>query len=247
MNAFAPPSRPVALVTGGGSGIGRAVAALLVSAGFRTVVTGRNKWRLKQTCATVPGKWDHFAADLNDPAAPERIARYLAKCYGRLDVLVNNAAIAELGPMRTFSAESVHRHVWLNLGAVLSLTGALVDLLAVPGIAHVVNVSSEQSLAPRAGRAVYGATKAGINYATRALAAELAAAGIRVNALLPGAVDTPMLRAATGGVAVGTPLGSGLLPEEVAEWVLYLIRAPHVTGALITVDGGTSLTELACH
>ncbi|WP_406205579.1 SDR family oxidoreductase [Kitasatospora sp. NBC_01560] len=234
-------------MTGGGSGIGRATALALVGAGYDTVVVGRRLGELAATAAAVEApagaaRCLPLAADLTTDEGLRRVREFVYDQYGHLDVLVNNAAVAAFGPLNEFSPESVSAHLELNVASVLKLTGALYDALSVPGRAHVINISSEQSLVPAPNRSVYGAGKAALNYITRSLAAEFAPMGIRVNALLPGAVDTAMLRHATGGHAVGTPLGEGLRPADIAEWVLHLVRSWHTTGALITVDGGTSLS-----
>lgn len=237
------------MVTGGGSGIGRAIALALARDGYETVVIGRRSEELEATaaCSALPAETGArcipLPADLTSNAELRRIVDFVYQRYGRLDVLVNNAATAEFGLLRDFSPEDLDQHLKLNVASTLKLTGAFVDALSVPGRSHVINISSEQSLTPAPYRSVYGATKAALNYITRALAAELAASGIRVNALLPGAVDTPMLRRATGGTSVRTPLGEGLQPSEVARWALHLVHSWHTTGALITLDGGVSLAS----
>jgi NAD(P)-dependent dehydrogenase (short-subunit alcohol dehydrogenase family) len=241
-----PQRRQVALVTGGGSGIGRAVALELAAAGYLTVVVGRGRAALEQTVAmAAAGRCSALAADLAATAGVERVTRYMYGRHSELEVLVNNAGIAQLGPLRTFSPQSVDAHLAVNLGGMLKLTAALVPLLAAARPGHVINVSSEQSLHPAPGRVVYGATKAALNYVTRALAAELAPQEIRVNALLPGAVDTAMLRSATGGSPVTTPLGNLVPPADIARWVSHLLQSRNVTGALITVDAGVSLQDIA--
>jgi NAD(P)-dependent dehydrogenase (short-subunit alcohol dehydrogenase family) len=104
-----------------------------------------------------------------------------------------------------------------------------------------VNIGSEQVLQPASHNALYGATKAALVYLTRSWASELAADGVRVNCLLPGAVDTDMLYRSVAPGQVGVPLGRLVLPSDVAGWTMTLLGSDMTTGAIVTIDGGTSL------
>lgn len=230
-----------ALVTGGGSGIGRAIALELSRRGFHTLVVGRDAQKLTETCRLAGDRCSALPADLAVDDDITAVARGVHDQLGRLDILVNNAAVAQLLPVSQLTFEVIDGHFAVNVGAPLKLVSRLLNLLVSSPIGQIINVSSEQSMRPGADRVLYGATKAALNYMTRALAAELAASGVRVNGLLPGAVDTEMLRNATGNKTLGTPLGEYLQPTEVASWIGHLIDAENVTGSLITIDGGVSL------
>jgi NAD(P)-dependent dehydrogenase (short-subunit alcohol dehydrogenase family) len=241
-SASGPDRTPLALVTGATGGIGRAIVAELAAAGWAVLATGRDASRLARTAEAGGERVQAVAADLREPEGRERVVAAAGAHAAPVRLLVNNAGVAAFGPAGELSDEDVDDHLAVNVGAPIRLVRDLLPLLRRAGRADVVNVASEQILRPGAGNALYGATKAALAFLTRAWAAELAPDGIRVNCLLPGAVDTDLLRRVADPAAVQVPLGRLVSPVDVARWVVHLTAADSVTGAVVAVDGGTSLT-----
>ena len=228
----------VVVVTGGGSGIGRATARAFAARGDRVVVVGRRREPLVETGAGEP-----LVADVADAGA---IAGFVRERYGRLDVLVNNAAIVRGGPLGTITAQDVGDLLATNLVAPVMLTQALLPLMSEGSV--VVNVSTAIGQRGWPGNSVYPAAKAALESLTRSWAVELAPRGVRVVAVAPGAIDTPI--AANQGWSpekaaevrawqiAHTPLGRVGEPGEVALAIVGLAAAGFVTGVVLPVDGG---------
>jgi C-7 ketoreductase len=243
----------VAIVTGGGTGIGAAVAHVLADRGMTVAVVGRTPETLEATAAEIsrgPGAGFALLADLADPAEPARVVAEVLTRAGRLDVIVNNAAFFQLKLVEEFTPEDFDAHVAVNLRAPYLLIQAALPALRESPAPAVVNVSSAAAAMYRPRQTVYGLTKAGLEHMTKNLAAELAGDGIRVNAIRPGPVDTPIHRRAVEDpearvAALGrmVPLGRIGRPEEIAWWVGHLVdpKAEWVTGAVLAVDGGRVL------
>lgn len=238
------------LVTGAGSGIGRAVARRLFDEGARVALVGRRAGALHETAGGAEdGQALVHPADLARSAAATAAVQAALEHFGRLDGLVNNAGLARFGPLADADPVDLNAMLDVNLLAPVHLIRAALPALRASG-GCVVNVSSVGGALAMPDRAVYGASKAALNSLTRSLARELAPL-VRVNAVLPGPVDTPMyddLGLAPEQVAQlrdamveSTPLGRFGTPDEVAPWVCRLLdpeAAGWVTGALIPVDGG---------
>jgi meso-butanediol dehydrogenase/(S,S)-butanediol dehydrogenase/diacetyl reductase len=240
----------VAIVTGGGSGIGAATSRLLAANGLTVAVVGRRRERLEEVADELGGRAFAVAADLGHPDAPNEVVEAVLERAGRLDVIVNNAAALRLKPIEEFSVEEFDEHVAVNVRAPYFLVrAALPALRASPG-AVVVNVSSAAAVMYRRRQTVYGLTKAAIEHLTCNLAAELAPDRIRVACVRPGPVATeihigsgedPDKRLRELGSLV--PLGRVGQPEEIARWIWHLVdrEAEWVTGAIVPVDGGRIL------
>ncbi|MEU5283459.1 SDR family NAD(P)-dependent oxidoreductase [Streptomyces sp. CA-278952] len=243
------------IVTGGGSGIGRAVARAFADRGDRVLVVGRTPGTLAET---VDGyKEAHaLAVDITDRAGLTAVADEVRERWGgAVDVLVNNAATAAFGTLGELTREAVEAQVATNLVAPALLTQAVLGPLETAG-GVVVNIGSAGALGLRAwpGNSVYGATKAGLDLFTRSWAVELGPRGIRVVGVAPGVIDTGtgvragMSQEAYDGFleAMGqrTPLGRTGASEEIARWVVQLAdpEASFITGTTVAVDGGLSLT-----
>ncbi|WP_030612943.1 SDR family NAD(P)-dependent oxidoreductase [Streptomyces sclerotialus] len=238
----------VVVVTGAGTGIGRATARAFAAAGARVVAVGRRPEPLAEAAAGSPGITP-YAADITADGAADRIADHVAGTYGRLDVLVNNAGIVRSGALGSFTAESIGPQLATNLVAPVLLTQAALPHLERAG-GVVVNISTAVGQRAWPGNAVYAASKAGLDTLTRSWAVELAPRGVRVVGVAPGAVETPIgehqglsadrLAAVRAWQLAHTPLGRLGRPEEVAAAVLRLAapEAAFVTGAILPVDGG---------
>jgi NAD(P)-dependent dehydrogenase (short-subunit alcohol dehydrogenase family) len=242
----------VAIVTGGGSGIGAATARLLAERGTEVAVVGRDAEKLETVVREIEGAGGAaFAvpADLADPTAPRAIVDEVLGRTGRIDVLVNNAATFTLKPVGELELAEIDAQLAVNVRAVLLLVQAALPALRSSPAPVVVNVSSAAAVMYRPAQAVYALTKAALEHLTKQLAAELAPDRIRVNAVRPGPTDTAIHRAAPDPEArlaeLGrmTPLGRVGRPEEIAWWIAALAdpQAEWVTGAVVAVDGGRVL------
>ncbi|MEU4271572.1 SDR family oxidoreductase [Streptomyces sp. NPDC026092] len=243
----AEPQR-IIVVTGAGTGIGRATARAFADAGAGVVAVGRRPGPLAETAEGVPGIRP-LVADITAEGAAERIVRSVLNAHGRLDVLVNNAGIATGGPLGTLDRSVVGPLVETNLVAPVLLTQAAVPALEATG-GVVVNVTTTVGQRGWPNNSVYPATKSALETLTRCWAVELAPRGIRVVAVAPGAIETPIAdhmgltperRAAVRAWQIArTPLGRVGLPEEVA-WAITRLASPEaafLTGTVLPVDGG---------
>ncbi len=246
-----PPRR--FFVTGAGAGIGRAVAARLAAGGGRVALVGRRTARLEETaalCRRAGGDPLVFAADITREAEVTAALEKVGAAWGALDGLVNNAGAASFGAFESISSAEWERVIAVNLTGPFLVTRAALPWLRRGHAPAVVMVASTLGLFGRAHAAAYCAAKGGLVNLTRALAVEFAREGVRVNAVAPGVVDTPMLDVDRGdGLSpqerrreLGDvhPAGRLAQPEEVAAVVEQLLdpAASFVTGAVVAVDGG---------
>ncbi|PZG07024.1 SDR family NAD(P)-dependent oxidoreductase [Nonomuraea aridisoli] len=242
----------VAIVTGAGSGIGRATAIALARAGAHVLGVGRRAEPLDRTAAEHPGIVA-LTADITAGGAPQAVVQAAVDRWGRLDALVNNAGATAVMPLADTDAERVAGLLALNVTAPSLLAHAALPHLRA-GRGTIVNVSSTFGHRPLPGAAHYAATKAAIEQLTRSWALELAADGVRVNAVAPGPTESEAL-AASGlpdtvveqikqDESARIPLGRRGAPEEVAAWIVHLAdpAATWITGQILTVDGGLELT-----
>lgn len=243
-------AKRVALVTGAAGGIGRATVAALVGVGYDVVGVDRVDSRASPTgCRSR-------TVDLASPDEISTLVTSIGEEYGRLDVVVNNAAVQICKAAVETTIDDWDLTMAVNLRAAFWLAREAVPWLKRHGGA-IVNVASVHSIATARNIAAYAASKAGLVGFTRALALELAADGIRVNAVVPGAVDSPMLESglsrghAGGGaleekkaeLASRTPAGRLGRPEDIAETIVFLAdhdRSGFVTGQALVVDGGAT-------
>ena len=238
------------IVTGAGSGIGAATALLLGSAGANVVLVGRRPDPLEEVAAKVRSAGGDalcVCADLADPASPQRIAGAAAARYGRIDGLVNNAAVVRHKALADWDTGGFDEHLATNIRAPFFLIQAALPALRESPVRAVVNISSSSGTLHRVGQSVYGMTKSALDYLTKTLAGELAPLGIRINGIAPGPIDTPIhatwaddLDEAYRWLGSQVPLGRIGRPEEVAQWIVLLLSpvAAFLTGAVIPLDGG---------
>jgi pteridine reductase len=231
----------VALVTGAGQRVGRAIAESLAAAGWRVVVhhfgSGAGAAAVVDGVTAAGGGAVALRADLRDPEALERLVHDAHAAFGRLDLLVNSAAGMERTPLGTVDAAAFDAVMALNLRAPFLLAQAAARVMPTGGA--IVNIADHMAVEPWPDYAVHGIAKAGVIAMTRHLAAALAPA-IRVNAVAPGFVLAPSGSdaALAERFARETPLGRIGAPDDVADAVLYLADAGYVTGETLFVDGG---------
>ena len=237
----------IVLVTGGGSGIGQAVARAFLDNGAKVAVVGRRKERLDETLAAAGDRGLAVAADIADPAEAARVVDDVVAHFGRLDVFVNNAATYVAKPFTELTADEWAALQRTNVDAFFHLAQRALPQLERTG-GNVVAVGSVSGLRGDWGQSGYNATKALVMNFVQSLALDYGARGVRLNSVAPAFTRTE----ATDGVGGDAeslapfvnriPLGRPGEPEDVAPAVLFLASADaaYVTGATLAVDGGTS-------
>jgi len=256
MNARIEPRElrgAAAVVTGAGSGVGEAVCEALAAAGARLWLVGRDETKLRRVAensmAAGASAAEFAAGDVGDSDFCARVLASAAARFGRLDILVNNAGVIHRAPAATTSDADWARVIRTNLDGVFYLSrAAIARMRAQPGGGAIVNIASTVGLVGAPGLAAYCASKGGVAQLTRALAVECAADGVTVNAVCPGAIDTSMLFSehppgvseaeVRARCAATIPQGRLASAAEVARAALFLATEPHITGALLPVDGG---------
>ena len=234
-------TQAVAVVTGAAQGIGRSTAQALGAEGYRLVLLDRQP---------VDGFPDALAVtgDVTDEADVAACAEAAVREFGRVDVVVNNAGIANIGPAEDLDVATWRRVLDVNLTGPFLVSRAFGRLMLAAHSGSIVNIASVAGLRGVADRSAYNASKHGLVGLTRTLAAEWGGRGVRVNAVCPGWVKTPMDDASQGEGAYGdtditehVPLGRFATPEDIAQAVLFLAdpaRSGFVNGATLSVDGG---------
>jgi 3-oxoacyl-[acyl-carrier protein] reductase len=215
---------PVAVITGGGSGIGLAMARIFAAAGYSVLITGRDAKRLQKAATNIPADKKQVTGipcDVRDSASVERLFREVGKHHSTIDVLINNAGVAHsLAPVDQLSIETWREVIDTNLTGTFLVTRAALPLMRAGGT--IVNNLSVAALQPFAGMAAYNASKFGALGFTHALREDLRKRGIRVLALLPGATNTEIW----SQFWPDAPKEKMISAETVAQAVLHAVLAP---------------------
>ncbi len=239
-----------ALVTGSSRGIGRALARGLLRAGATVVLNGRGGTRLAEAADELTvetgGRVLTAAFDVTSSADVDAGVRDVLDRVGDLDVLVNNTGMQQRAPVTEFSDADWHRMLETNLTSAFLVSRALAPHLTARGSGKIINVCSVQSELARPGIAPYSATKGGLKMLTRGLAADLGPAGVQVNALAPGYIDTELTSALvadedfTRWLSGRTPAGRWGRTEDLEGAVVFLAApaSDFVSGQVLYVDGG---------
>jgi NAD(P)-dependent dehydrogenase (short-subunit alcohol dehydrogenase family) len=246
--------RKAVLVTGAAGGIGTAVVRRFLADGWHVVLTDLSDSSLEDVCASLPGDYTLVAGDVRSVKDCQVIVEAAARAVGRLDAVVNAAGVWTEGASEEVSEDEWDRVIDVNLKGTFFVTAA-----AIPHLREtkgcVINLSSDAGIHGIVGAAVYCASKGGVTLLTKALALELARDGVRVNAVCPGDVATPMLSFQATAFGAGDEAGyyQRLLdaypqkenarfiePEEVAELIWFLAQplATPMTGACVSIDFG---------
>jgi dihydroanticapsin dehydrogenase len=243
----------VALVTGGNSGIGRAIAELFAREKAKVAIADIKPGETVQAIEREGGTATFMQADLRNDPQVKRVVDGCVKKYGTVDILCNNAGIELVRPLLETTEEEWDRVVDTNLKSVFLVSRHALPYMIEKRKGVVVNTASQLGIVARENLAAYSATKAGVILLTKAMALEHAKDGIRVNCVCPGAVETQMTdRILRNGrdpkkgrkMLIGNhPIGRLGRPEEIAQAVLFLAseRSSFVTGAALVVDGGYTI------
>lgn len=259
----------IALVTGGGTGIGKAIAAALAANGAKVYIAARKESLLKETTDELnsysSGKVEYIIANLNNKAGCDALAAEFKKRESKLHILVNNSGVTWGAPYDNFPEVKGWDNVMaVNVKSIFYLTVGLTELLAKDSTsvdpAHIINISSNSSVSGEAqgplsaeghGTWSYGISKAAVNHLTTTLSVKLSNRNIMVNAILPGVFPTRMtafgLKHLGDALVSRQPTGRTGIPQDLAGIALFLSSSAsaHVTGAHIVLDGGMSLINQA--
>ncbi len=237
-----------AVVTGGAGGIGLATSRALAQAGARVAVLGRDLDKAAAAADSLPGDGHTaYACDVRDAEACRRVAREVERGQGPVAILVNNAGIARDAILLRMSDDDWSEVLATNLGGAFHMIRALARGMMKRRAGSIVNVTSVIGLTGNAGQANYAASKAGLHGLTRSVAKELAARGVRCNAVAPGFVRTEMTAVLSERQvdAIRSRIPAGRLgePEDVARVVRFLAGpgASYITGQVVSVDGGMAM------
>jgi NAD(P)-dependent dehydrogenase (short-subunit alcohol dehydrogenase family) len=243
-------SKTTAIITGGASGIGLAIADRFIKADIRTIIIGRDTHKLAAAQQQLGTNCHPITHDLNDLPSLPGLVRQIISRFGQIDILVNNAGINMKKEFRDVTDDEFDNILHTNVKVVFALSREVVKTMLPHRKGNIINISSMASQYGIPKVIAYSASKAAIEGMTRAMAVELSPDGIRVNCIAPGFIATDMSAKALNGdperknkVFARTPMGRLGDPAEVGDAALFLAsdQASYLTGVILPVDGGNSI------
>jgi NAD(P)-dependent dehydrogenase (short-subunit alcohol dehydrogenase family) len=242
--------KKVAIVTGGGSGLGFAIAEKFISSGITTIIAGRNMEKLQTAKEQLGELCFPIACDLTNLASIPSFVEAVLQRFGQIDILVNNAGINQKKEFTDVTDEEFQNIITTNICAVFALSREVVKHMLEKGSGNIINISSMAAQYGLPKVIAYTASKTAIDGMTRAMAVELSPKGIRVNAIAPGFIYSAMTEKALNSdperkakVFGRTPMGHMGEPNDIGEAALFLAgdAAKYITGVILPVDGGNSI------
>lgn len=240
----------VAIVTGGGSGLGFAIAKKFIQQGITTIIAGRNKEKLNDAKEQLGELCHAIPCDVSNLASIPAFVDEVLKQFGQIDILVNNAGINMKKEFTEVSDEDFQSILATNVTAVFAMSREVVKHMLQKGSGNIINISSMAAQYGLPKVIAYSASKTAIDGMTRAMAVELSPKGIRVNAIAPGFIYSAMTEKALNSdperkakVFGRTPMGHMGQPEDIGEAAYFLASdaAKYITGVVLPVDGGNSI------
>lgn len=245
----------LALITGGGSGIGLDIARCMVSAGARVVITGRREQPLQEAISVLnegrSGTQAYYMVnDVTERASLDGLVERIESTYGSIDILVNNAGVNMKKPALEVSDDDFDRIVHTNLNSVFSLTRACAQRMMARQRGSIIMISSMAAYYGIDRVVAYAASKSAVEGMVKVLASEFSGNGVRVNSIAPGFIETAMSKTAMSGdpdrfarAMRRTPMGAFGKPEDIGWAAVFLASeaAKYITGASLPVDGGNSI------
>lgn len=250
MNINTYSEKKIAIVTGGASGLGLAIAQKFIQEEIYTIIIGRDEEKLKAAKNILGGNCRYIVFDLNNLQGIPSLVNQIKNECGKIDILVNNAGINMKKPFVEVTDEDFHSVISTNLMAVFSLTREVVKVMLEQERGTIINISSMAAQYGIPKVIAYSAAKTAIEGITRAMAVELSPLGIRVNCIAPGFIETPMSAKALNNdperkhkVLSRTPMGRLGVPADVAEAAYFFATdsSRYVTGTILPIDGGNSI------
>ena len=243
-------TKKIALVTGGGSGLGFAIAQQFVQHGITTIIVGRDMDKLNKAKEALGSDCHARTCDVSNLSSIPEFMNGLVQDFGQIDILVNNAGINQKKAFTEVTDEEFQRIISTNLCAVFTMSREVVKDMLKRNSGCIINISSMAAQYGLPKVIAYSASKTAIDGLTRAMAVELSPKGIRVNAIAPGFIYSDMTATALNSdperkakVFGRTPMGHMGQPEDIGQAALYLASdgAKYVTGVVLPVDGGNSI------
>jgi NAD(P)-dependent dehydrogenase (short-subunit alcohol dehydrogenase family) len=243
-------NKKVAIVTGGGSGIGLAIAEKFVAAGIATIIIGRNEKKLQDAVLKLGVLAEAIPYDVTDLASVPAVIKTIVEKHGTIDILVNNAGINMKKNFTEVTDEEFQNILLTNVTAVFTISREVSKYMIEKGCGSIINISSMASQYGLPKVIAYSASKSAIEGMTRAMAVELSPLGLRVNCIAPGFIKTDMSAKALDSdperknkVLSRTPMGYLGMPADIGEAALFLATdaSKYITGIVLPVDGGNSI------
>ncbi|MBK8089966.1 MAG: glucose 1-dehydrogenase [Chitinophagaceae bacterium] len=242
--------KKVAIVTGGGSGLGFAIAEKFIAGGITTIIAGRDKEKLTKAKEQLGNLCYAIPCDVSNLSSIPAFVEGVLKQFGQIDILVNNAGINLKKEFTEVTDEEFHNILTTNVTAVFSMSREVVKHMLPRGTGNIINISSMAAQYGLPKVIAYTASKTAIDGMTRAMAVELSPKGIRINAIAPGFIYSAMTEKALNSdperkakVFGRTPMGHMGQPDDIGNTAVFLVSdaAKYITGVILPVDGGNSI------